>query len=143
MLGDWFGLFSLLVSELPKEIPYILSNESGSVSHSVVSNPLWPQGLEPTRLLSPWNSSSMNSGAGCLFLLQGIFLIQGSIPGLYHCRWILYHLSHQGSPVMSLHFGKCFLKESKLWASILHSWGMPSCSPLEIILNERVYFEEP
>ena len=33
-----------------------------------------------------------------LSLLQGIFLIQGSNPGLLHCRWILCHLSHQGSP---------------------------------------------
>ena len=32
------------------------------------------------------------------FLLQGIFPIQGSNPGLQHCRWILYQLSHQGSP---------------------------------------------
>ena len=31
-------------------------------------------------------------------LLQGIFLIQGSNPGLLHCRRVLYHLSHQGSP---------------------------------------------
>ena len=29
-------------------------------------------------------------------LLQGIFLTQGSNPGLRHCRWILYHLHHQG-----------------------------------------------
>ena len=33
--------------------------------------------------------------SGCLFLLQGIFLTQGSNPDLLHCRWILYHLSHQ------------------------------------------------
>ena len=31
-------------------------------------------------------------------LLQGIFPTHGSNPGLLHCRWILYHLSHQGSP---------------------------------------------
>ena len=31
-------------------------------------------------------------------LLQGIFLIQGLNLGLLHCRQILYHLSHQGSP---------------------------------------------
>ena len=30
-------------------------------------------------------------------LLQGIFPTQGSNPGLPHCRWILNHLSHQGS----------------------------------------------
>ena len=31
-------------------------------------------------------------------ILQRIFLIQGLNPGLPHCRWIPYHLSHQGSP---------------------------------------------
>ena len=34
------------------------------------------------------------------FLFQGIFLIQGSNQALLHCRWILYCLSHQGSPQM-------------------------------------------
>ena len=29
---------------------------------------------------------------------QGIFPTQGSNPCLLHCRWILYHLSHQESP---------------------------------------------
>ena len=33
-----------------------------------------------------------------LSLLQGIFPTQGQNPGLPHCRWILYQLSHQGSP---------------------------------------------
>ena len=35
---------------------------------------------------------------GCHFILQGIFLTQGSNPGLSHCEQILHHLSHQGSP---------------------------------------------
>ena len=35
---------------------------------------------------------------GCHALLQEIFPTQGSNPGLPHCRWIVYHLSHQGSP---------------------------------------------
>ena len=34
----------------------------------------------------------------CHSLLQGIFPTCGSNPGLLHCRQILYHLSHQGSP---------------------------------------------
>ena len=34
----------------------------------------------------------------CHALLQGIFPTQGLNPDLPHCRWILYHLSHQGSP---------------------------------------------
>ena len=31
----------------------------------------------------------------------GIFLTQGSNSGLLHCRQILYHLSHRGSPFIS------------------------------------------
>ena len=31
----------------------------------------------------------------CHFLLQGIFPIQGLIPGLWHCRQTLYRLSHK------------------------------------------------
>ena len=31
-------------------------------------------------------------------LIQGIFPTQGLNFGLLCCRWILYHLSHQGSP---------------------------------------------
>ena len=34
---------------------------------------------------------------GCHFLIQGIFLTQGSNLSLLHCRQILYHLSLQGS----------------------------------------------
>ena len=44
------------------------------------------------------DSPGKNTGLGCHALLQGIFPTQGSNPGLPHCRWILYHLSHQGSP---------------------------------------------
>ena len=43
-------------------------------------------------------SPGQNTGVGSLSLLQEILPIQGSNPGLPHCRWILYHLSHQGSP---------------------------------------------
>ena len=42
--------------------------------------------------------SSKNTGVGCRFLLQGIFLTQESNPRLLFGRQILYHLSHQGSP---------------------------------------------
>ena len=55
-------------------------------------------GLQPGRLLCPWNSPGKNTGVGCNSLLQGIFLTQGWNPCLLHCRWILYYLSLQGSP---------------------------------------------
>jgi len=35
---------------------------------------------------------------GSLSLLQGIFPTQGLNPGLRYSRWILYQLSHKGSP---------------------------------------------
>ena len=38
---------------------------------------------------------------GCHFLLQGIFPTQDLNLGLMHCRWIIYHLSHQGQSVMN------------------------------------------
>ena len=47
---------------------------------------------------APWNSPGRNTAVGSLSLLQGIFPIQGWNPGLLHCRWILYQLSHKGIP---------------------------------------------
>ena len=41
------------------------------------------------------DSSGKNTGVGCHAFLQ-IFPTQGLNPGLPHCGWILYHLSHQG-----------------------------------------------
>ena len=43
-----------------------------------------------------------NTGVGSLFLLQGIFLTQELNRGLLHGRWILYHLSYEGSPWYTL-----------------------------------------
>ena len=39
---------------------------------------------------------------GLHFLLQGIFLTQGSKPGLLHCRQILYPGSYEGSPIKNI-----------------------------------------
>ena len=49
-------------------------------SRSVVSNSLRPRGLEPTKLLCPWDISGKKSGVGCHSLLQEIFPTQGSNP---------------------------------------------------------------
>ena len=40
-----------------------------------------------------------NTRVGCHSLLQGIFLMQRWNLGLLHCRQILYHRNHQGSPL--------------------------------------------
>ena len=44
------------------------------------------------------DSPDKNTGVDCHALLQGTFPTWGRNPGLLHCRWILYHLSHQGNP---------------------------------------------
>ena len=71
----------------------ILNWTEHSFSRSVVSNLLWPH-QAPLSMGFP----SKNTGVGCHFLLQGIFLIQGSNLGLLHCRQSLYRLSYEGSP---------------------------------------------
>ena len=62
-----------------------------SVSHSAVSDSLWPHGLLPTRFLCPRDSPGKNTGVGCHSLLQRIFSTWKSNLGLLHCRQILYH----------------------------------------------------
>ena len=66
----------------------------------------------PAGLLCPCDSSGENTGVGCHSLLQEIFPTQGLNPGLLHCRCILYHLSHQGSPA------------SPPWDPSFLSWGL-------------------
>ena len=62
-----------------------------------MSDSVRPHRQQPTRLPSPWDSLGKNTGVGSLSLLQGISPTQGSNPGLPHCRWILYQLSHKGN----------------------------------------------
>ena len=60
---------------------------------------LWPHGLEPVRLLCPWDAPGTNSGLGCHARLQGIFPTQGSKLHLLHwqadsffvCLFVFYH----------------------------------------------------
>ena len=40
----------------------------------------WPHGQQSASLLCPWDSPGKNTGAGCHFLLQGIFLTPGIEP---------------------------------------------------------------
>ena len=57
-----------------------------------------PMDFSPPSFSVHGDSPGRNIEVGCHALLQGIFLTQGYNPGLPHCRQILYHLSHQGSP---------------------------------------------
>ena len=76
---------------------------TGSIMDSDLVAQSCPSFCDPVDCSQPGSSvhgdsPCKNTGVGRHFSLQGIFLTQGTNPGLQHCRQILYHLSHQGSP---------------------------------------------
>ena len=54
------------------------------------------RGLQPTKLLCPWDFPSKNTKVCCRFLLQGIFPIQGS--NLHLLLWQMSSLP--GKPII-------------------------------------------
>ena len=79
------------------------------------------------------DSPSKNTGVGCHALLQGIFLIQGSNPGLPDCRQILYHVSHLLSQIIRVN-------RYVTWLSI---WQCPSffwCYTIPILKIDFFFF---
>jgi len=69
------------------------------------------------------DSPGKNIGVACHALLQGIFPAQDSNLGLLHCRWILYHLSHQGSARI-LEWVACPFSRGSSWP---RNWTGISC----------------
>ena len=67
-----------------------------------MSDSFQPHGLQPAKLLHPWDFPGKSTGVGCQFLLQEIFQTQGLNLGLVHCRQMLYHLRPQGSPIFAV-----------------------------------------
>ena len=68
------------------------------LSCSVMSKSSQLRGLQPVRLLCPWDFPDKNTGVGCHFLLQGIFLTQRSNLHLLHWQADFLPLHHLGSP---------------------------------------------
>ena len=64
--------------------------------------------IYPTRLLCPWDFPGKNTGVGCYFLLQGIFLTQGLNLCLLHWQVEFLPLSHQGSLTMCVAIDKIY-----------------------------------
>ena len=73
-------------------------------SVSLVS--LWPPQTVGCQTPLFMEFSRQNNAVGCHFLFQRIFPTEPSNLGLPHCRQILYHLNHQGSPrsYLKVHF---------------------------------------
>ena len=81
----------------------VLTYKIGCSTASVMSDSLQPCGLWPARLLCPWDSPGRNSEVGTMPSSRA-----SSWPRDQTCiscifcivRWILYPLSHQGSPLI-------------------------------------------
>ena len=90
--------------------------------------------------LCPWNSPGKNASVGSPSVLQGITLTQGSNPSLPRCGQILYRLSHQGSPNLSVQSLSCVRLFVTPWTvthqaslSITNTWSL-----LKLMLIESV-----
>ena len=105
------------------------------VSCSFMSDSLQPRGLQPTRLLCPYNPPGKHTGVDCHSLLQGIIPTQGLNLSLLHCRQILYHLSNQGSPAAAAAAAKSLQSYPTLCNPIGSS---PPGSPFPGILQARI-----
>ena len=70
------------------------------IIHKLTSPTCDPMDCSPPGSSVHGDSPGKNTGVGCCALLQGTFPMQGLKPGLPHCWQILYHLSHQGSPIL-------------------------------------------
>ena len=68
-------------------------------SHVRLCATLWTAACQ---LLCPWDSPGKNTGVGFHAIFQRMSPIQVLNPGLLQSRWIICHLSHQGSPILFL-----------------------------------------
>ena len=84
------------------------------------------------------DSPGKDTGVGFCALLQGILPTQGSNPGLPHCRQILYHLRHQGSPYWLLAAAAAAAKSLQSCPTLCDPTdGSPPGSPVPGILQTR------
>ena len=63
-----------------------------------VSDSLRPHGLQPARLLCPWDFLGKNAGVGCHALLQGILPTQGLITHPLLCKGGFFTNEPPGKP---------------------------------------------
>ena len=105
MVKYWFSseisfkavLVNQVVFDLQLFVIFVMFSHNYMVSHSVMSDSLQLHGLQPARLLCPWDFPGKHTGVGCHFLLQGIFPTQRWNPSLLHWQDDALPLSHQGS----------------------------------------------
>ena len=110
LLPQWMNSFhpffcTPLITRLPKKpraaIPHLSASSPWEHVHMCPLAQLYPALCDPW-LFCPWDSPGKNTGVGCHFLFQEIFLSQGSNSGLLcflHWWADSLPLSHLGSPL--------------------------------------------
>ena len=91
-------------------------------SRSVMSDSLQPHGLQPTRLLCPQDFPDKNTGEGCHFLLQGIFLTQDQTCISCIGRQVLYHWATWEGVAECLLWARSTINDQSLLCQ-LDRWG--------------------
>ena len=83
--GEWIHVnvwLSPFVVHLKLPQHCSLAISSVQFSHSVVSDSLRPHGLQPTRVLRPWDFPSKSAGLGCHCLLRWRLVNINQIPNI-------------------------------------------------------------
>ena len=96
----------------------------------VVSDCLQPMHCDPPGSSIHGDSPGKNTGVGCHALLQRIFPTKGLNQHhlcLLHCRWILYPLTHLGSPLLCI----SVVYSISLLSSIHYTEGLQSGGHLD------------
>ena len=96
---------------------------------SVMSDFLWPHGLQPARLLCSWPSPGKNAGVDCHFLPQGIFLTQGSVCISCIGRWFFTTVITWETFTFYRASGKCDTWQLLLCCRRRHRVGGEWCVP--------------
>ena len=97
-LIELFGLFAVKF----RKFTFTLYKVKVKWSHSVMSDSLLPHGLQPTRLLHPWNFLDKSTGVPDVNSLSNKWLVNLSFC-LYPVIYPLYRVSH-GSKFSFLNF---------------------------------------
>ena len=102
-------------------------SEKWKWSHSVMSNSSQPHGLQPTRLLRPWDFPGKRTGVGCHRLLNKKHMIWLKI--LYLAmRWDYLYLSISPLLFTSLLFTAiCKASPDSLFAFLFYGDGLAPC----------------
>ena len=93
------------------------------VSHSVVSNCLWPHGLQPTRLLCPWNSPGNNTGMSCQYVCIYVCIC------MYMCIYIWFLKTFYGNIIVKYNWQCCMVSAVQHSQSAICIYALPPPPP--------------